>query len=146
MVTSLKYLGRVILATDDDWPAVVRNLARSKTVWRRILRILSREVSTPQVYGFFFKAVIQVVLLFRAETWVVTPRMGTDLGVFQTQVLIRLTGKLPRRETDRTWKYTLAAVATVAAGFLKMEEYVRRRQNTVAQYIATQSLLDLCEG
>ena len=27
-----------------------------------------------------------------------------------------------------------------------MEEYVRRRQNTVAQYIATRSLLDLCEG
>ena len=26
-----------------------------------------------------------------------------------------------------------------------MEEYVRQRQNTVAQYIATRSLLDLCE-
>ena len=27
-----------------------------------------------------------------------------------------------------------------------MEECVRRRQNTVAQYIDTRSLLDLCEG
>ena len=27
-----------------------------------------------------------------------------------------------------------------------MEEYIRRRQNTVAKYIPTQSLLDLCEG
>ena len=27
-----------------------------------------------------------------------------------------------------------------------MEEYIRRRQNTVAQYIDTRSLLDLCEG
>ena len=27
-----------------------------------------------------------------------------------------------------------------------MEEYVRRRQNMVEQYIATRSLLDLCEG
>ena len=26
------------------------------------------------------------------------------------------------------------------------EEYIRQLQNTVAQYIATQSLLDLCEG
>ena len=26
-----------------------------------------------------------------------------------------------------------------------MEEYIQRRQNTVAQYIATRSLLDLCE-
>ena len=33
-----------------------------------------------------------------------------------------------------------------AAGFLTMEEYVRRRQNTVTQYIDKWSLLDLCEG
>ena len=31
------------------------------------------------------------------------------------------------------------------AGFEMMEEYIQRRQNTVAQYIATQSLLVLCE-
>ena len=30
--------------------------------------ILSREVATPRVSGLFFKAVIQAVLLFRAET------------------------------------------------------------------------------
>ena len=29
---------------------------------------------------------------------------------------------------------------------MMMEEYFRRLQNTVAQYIATRSLLDLCEG
>ena len=26
MVTSFRYLGRVILAAENDWPAVVRNL------------------------------------------------------------------------------------------------------------------------
>ena len=38
------------------------------------------------------------------------------------------------------------ATAREEAGFLTMEEYIRRRQDTVTQYIATQSLLDLCEG
>ena len=33
-----------------------------------------------------------------------------------------------------------------AAGFLMMEEYVRRIQNMVTQYITTRSLLDLYEG
>ena len=27
-----------------------------------------------------------------------------------------------------------------------MEEYIRQHQNTVVRYIATRSLLDLCEG
>ena len=43
MVNSFKYLGQVISATDDDWPAVVKKLAQAKTVWRRMSQILSRE-------------------------------------------------------------------------------------------------------
>ena len=99
------------METDDNWPAVVRNLARSKTVWRRISWILSREGATPRVSGFFFKVVIQAVLLFVADTWLVTPRMGMALGGFHTQVAIRLTVQLPQRTTNGTWKYTSAAVA-----------------------------------
>ena len=83
MVTSFKYPERVISATDDNWPEVVRNLAKVKTVWSRMLRILSREGATPQVSSFFFKAVIQGVLLFGAETWVVTPCMSKALGGFR---------------------------------------------------------------
>ena len=72
-MASFKYLGQLILATEYNWPAVVRNLVQSKTVWRRMSHILRREGAMPQVSGFFFKAVIQAVLLFGAETLVVTP-------------------------------------------------------------------------
>ena len=68
------------MTTEDDWPAVVRNLAWVNTVWSRMLRILSREGVAPQVSSFFFKAVIQAVMLFLEETWVITPRMGKSLG------------------------------------------------------------------
>ena len=52
------------MAADDDWPAVVRNLSRAREVWKRMTRILSREGIELQVSVFFFKAVVQVVLLF----------------------------------------------------------------------------------
>ena len=42
MMTSFKYLGWVISATDDDWTAVLRNLAQTKKVWSRMPRILIR--------------------------------------------------------------------------------------------------------
>ena len=76
----LQYMRWEILATDDNKPEVVRNLARAKKVWSRISRILSREGTTHRVSGLFFKAVIQAVLLFRAETWVVTPPHGQGPG------------------------------------------------------------------
>ena len=58
----------------------------------------------------------------------------------------RLTGRLPRKKPDGKWKYTSAAAAREEVGFQTMKEYIRQRQNTVAQYIATESLLYLCEG
>ena len=43
-------------------------------------RILIREGARPRVSGFFFKSIVQAVLLFGAYTWVVTPHMGWVLG------------------------------------------------------------------
>ena len=94
MMTSFKYLGRLILATDNYWPSVLRNLDRAKKVWSRMSRILSMEGAALRALGLFFKAVIQVVLLFGAYTWVVTPPMGKALGGVQTQVARRVTGQL----------------------------------------------------
>ena len=146
MVTSLNYLGQVILVADNNLTVVEKNLSRASKVWSRMSCILGREGVAPQVSGFFFKAMVQEVLIFRAETWVVIPRMGNSMGGVQTQVERRLTVLLLRRTPYGSWRYTSAAAARDEAVFLNMEEYISRRYNTVAQYIATRSLLDLCEG
>ena len=72
------------------------------------------------------------MLLFGAETWVVTPRMGRVLGGFQDQVERRLTGRLPRRRNYEKWDYTSAAAAREEASFKVTEEYIQRRHDTVA--------------
>ena len=56
--------------------------------------------------GFFFKAVVQVVLLFFAETWLVTPGMVRFLGEFQYQLMRHLMGWLPRKKPYGKWEYT----------------------------------------
>ena len=130
---------------DNNWLAVFRNFSWARAVWKRMTIILSREGTEPQMSIFFFKSVVQVVLLFGSETWVVTPSMGSNLGGFQGQVAPWLTGWLLRRKIDRKWDYTSSATAKEEAGSQTIKEYMRRQQNMVAQYIATQSLLDLCE-
>ena len=64
MVTSFKYLVRVISAADNDSPEVVRNLEKARAVCQMLTRILSREGAALQVPGFFFKAVVQSVMVF----------------------------------------------------------------------------------
>ena len=93
------------------------NLARAKTVRRRMSWILSREGAMPRVSGLFLKYMIQAVMFFRAETWVATTRMGTVLAGFQTQVTRRLTGQLLCRATDRMWKIYLGGGGKWSGGF-----------------------------
>ena len=90
---------------DDDWSAVAGNLGKARKRWGRMQRILSREGANKQVSGNFFKAVVQQVLLFGAETWVVSPRMEQVLNSFIHGSARRITGRQPRRGWDIKWLY-----------------------------------------
>ena len=125
--------------------AVAGNLQKARKSWGRMSRILSWEGADPKVLGHFFKAVVQVMLLFREETWVLTPRMEQALSSFKHRVAQRLIGRQTGRRGDGSWEYPPPAAAMAEAGFDDIGTYVTRRQNTVAQYIDTQSILDLCE-
>ena len=96
--------------------------------------------------GNFFKAVVQQVLLFGAEAWVVSPRMERALSSFIHGAARQITGRLPRSGWDGKWFYPSLEGAMKEAGFTDVRTSINRRQNTVAQYIATRPLLDLCKG
>ena len=107
MVTSFKYLERVLTAVDDDCPSVVRNIWKAKKRWERLEWILGREGANPRVSGLFFKAVVKAVLLFGLETWVLTPHMGRSLGSFQHRVASQITARKPKQMEDGVWEYPL---------------------------------------
>ena len=86
------------------------------------------------------------MLLFGAETWVVSPMMERELSAFIHGASRRLTGRQPRKGRDGKWHYPLLEGAMKEAGLTNVHTSINRRQNTVTQYIATRPLLDLCEG
>ena len=111
MVPEFQYLGWVLTAGEDDWLAVVGKLGKSQNSWGRLFRILIREGADPKVLGNFYKAVAQAVLIFGAETWVLTPRMERALDSFQHRVARRITGRQPRRRGYGSWYYPPLAEA-----------------------------------
>ena len=93
MFTLFKYLGRVLMAVDENWLAAVGNLRKKWKSWTWMAKILVREVAIPRVSGMFFKAVVQAVLLFGSDMWVMNPHMGRDLGSFHQRVVRLITGR-----------------------------------------------------
>ena len=80
---------------------------------------------------------VQQVLLFGAETWVVSPIMKWVLSAFIHGAARRLTGRQPRRERDGKWSYPSLEGAMKDVGLTDVQTSIIRRQNKVAQYIAT---------
>ena len=100
----------------------------------------------PKVSRNFYTAATQQVLLFRAETWVLTRNMESALDAYQGRVERNLTGRQPRRGRDGRWFYPSLVGAMKEAGIMRIRTSILRRQNTVAQFIATRPILGLCEG
>ena len=142
-VSEFRYLGRLLTAMDDVWPAVAGNIRKARVSWGRLARVLGREGADPKVSRSFYTAVTQQVLLFGAETWVLTRNMESALDAFQGRVARRITGRQPRRGRDWRWFYPSLAGAMKEVGAVRIRTLILQRQNTVAQFIATQPILGL---
>ena len=121
-VHSFKYLGRIMTAGDNNWTVVAGNLLKAQKSWGRLARILSMEGADNRVSGTFFKAVVQQVLLFGAETCVLTPRIERELESFMHGAARRITGRQPRRGWDGKWYYPSLAGAMTEAGFTEIRK------------------------
>ena len=88
------------MSSDNDWPAVERNLRRARGKWERLEKILVREVKDRRTVGRFKVAVVQSVLLFGSKTWVLTPRLEKPLKGFYHWVVRRMADMGTKRQRD----------------------------------------------
>ena len=55
-----------------------------------------------------------------------------------------MAGMGPRRQLDGTWLYTTIGAALAKVGLDEIRVHIARRYNTVAKYIATYNIMNLC--
>ena len=89
-------------------------------------------------------AVVQAVLLFGSETRVLNPWLEKELTGFHHRVERRMAGMVPKHQPDGTWSYPPIRAAMAMVGLEEIGVYIARCQNTIAQYIATRPIMDLC--
>ena len=63
-VSSFQYLGRVLKVENDEWAAVILNLSKAWKWWEQMLRILGQEGENTWLFGLFYKALLQAVLIY----------------------------------------------------------------------------------
>ena len=103
------------------------NIRKVRVSSGRLARVLGREGADPKVSHSFYTAVTQQVLLFGAESWVLTKNMESTLDAFQGRVARRLWGRQPLRGRDGEWFYPYLLGALKKAGVVRARTLVLQR-------------------
>ena len=144
-VTEFKYLGRILHDSDDDQYACNRQLNRAKQKWARISKVLTTQGVDARVKGYFYKAIVQAVLLYGSESWCMTKAMIRKFKSFHLRVARYLSGKHIRPLEDGTWLYPVSEEVLEETGLFSIEQYIETRRATVFKYISKRPIYNECK-
>ncbi len=77
-----RYLCRLLLQDNDDVQAVRSQLHKAQGTWARVGQVLHRENAPQSTSAKFYQAIVQSILLYRSETWVLSKAVMARLEGF----------------------------------------------------------------
>ena len=92
-VAQFKYLGRVLDEDEDDNHAAPWQLKQAKDKWGQLSAALKLQGADTRARGYFYKAVVQAVLLYGSESWTLTESTLKLFRSFHSRVARLLTGR-----------------------------------------------------
>ena len=92
----------------------------------------------------FYKAVMQAMLFFGAEMWVLSTAMDKCSAGVHMGFLQHVTGKNKKRILDGTWIQEGAERILKVARKQAVRKYIDRRQVTVDHWLDLRTILEVC--
>ena len=88
--TAFPYLGFTVAFNNSNWAAVYQNIRKARNWWDMVEKLLKSTGATVRVQVIIYKALVQTVLLYGKESWVVTGAMLKLLEGFHHWVARRI--------------------------------------------------------
>lgn len=104
-VTNFVYLGGRLNQDDNDTPCIEANISKARKQLGSIAGLLKREGANAVLMARFYSAVVQSILLYGADSWVISQRDLSKLRSFHLRAVRYITGELIRKTEDNVWVY-----------------------------------------
>ena len=114
--------------------------------WGRVGRILANQTTDPRVRGYFYKAILQAILLYGSESWVISKYKLNQLRSFHHRVARYITGRHIKKRPDGTYECPPTSETLEMAGLYPLETYIERRRQTVWQAVKNRPILERCRN
>ncbi len=145
-VEVFKYLGRLLAQDDDDIQAIRAQLRKARSTWAHVGQVLRAENVPPRVAAKFYKAVVQAVLLYGSETWVLSAAAVVSLEGFHIHAAYWMAEKhKPRKGPGKRWIIPKSKDVLEECGMRTLAEYIMVRPQTITVYVAALPILTECK-
>ena len=95
--------------------------------------------------GYFYKAIVQSILLYGAETWVISEKNMRKLRSFHRRCARFIVNRHITCKSDGTWTYPHSETVLEDAGLLKIEEYIQKRRDTIFDFVRNRQVYQKCK-
>ncbi len=131
---------------DDDIQAIRAQLRKARATWAGVGQVLRSKNASPRMAAKFYTAVVQAVLLYGSEMWVLSTTALARLEGFHIRAAYRMVKQhKPRRGPGYQWIYPKSEDVLEEQGLCTIGEYIVICRQTIAVYVATRPILDNCE-
>ena len=93
----------------------------------------------------FYRSVVQEVLLFGAETWVLLAAMSKNMEGVHVGFLWKVTVKMARRQWDGTWRRVDSESVLKEVETQTLGTYINRRKTALAEWVVLQPIYEVCD-
>ena len=135
------YLGRPLAADDQDDIAISHNLAKARNTWGRLRPILAANGATPKIMARFYLAIVQAILLYGSETWVLSKRDLGRLEAFHKRCARNIAHRPITRQLDGTWIHPPTQEILQICHLSPIQTYIAKRKTTLLSRYACDSPL-----
>ena len=134
-VSDFRYLGRVLAEDDDDTICIEGQLKKARKTWGSIAKILKREGANAKTMGKFYVTVVQAVLLYGADSWVVSKGNMRKLQSFHRRAVRYMTNQHITKRGEGDWVYPDHGELERQCGLHPIATYIEQRRGTLRKYL-----------
>jgi hypothetical protein len=140
-----RYLSRLLLQDDNDVQAIWTQLCKVQGTWARVGQVLRKENARPTTSAKFYQAIMQFVLLYRSETWVLSKVVSARLDGFHIHVVNWMAKEhVPHQGPHHQWVYPSSNKVLVECGMHTIQYYIDVQQQTIARYVVDCNIFAEC--
>ena len=140
-------MGRIIDNTDNDLKAEETQLKKARATWGLIGKFLKIKTdSNIRIMSIFYKVIIQTILLYGSESWVINEQVRNKLRTFHNRCARFITGRFITKSDDGTWVFPETTKTLELAYLLSIDDYIIQRRGTVLEYAIETEIFRRCQS